>query len=430
MDEVAQHSGVAAEAEAVQALILKEVEVRMERQSEVLWRKGQAEIRRLQQEQQSTTGLVRMLQERQEQLIVDSRELKGALVDVTAQFELVVKEMRGLLRALPGDRDGRRSPSAASTSASEVPREELPAVPCPHPSAAWPEMVPHTWPCSGDPTDMRAYDPEDFAYGSYMGFHTPPRLPAPAVPAMPALPATPGPVSVLSLASVLSNSAPPAAAASPAPASGLKRLNLSEFLGQQDGEQPMPVHVETLEIELAKEPGFETLGVEVQQGKDGSLRVAGVDEHGLVGHHNLQQASEATKLLVGDQILEANGVRGDPDEMLRACKAHQRVFFVIARSVVAALPNPTSAGGAPRSQQEWACATPQATRMRPEAQEFVPSAQKEPLLPPGLEAFDTPLGLSLAGGWLAGGLLDAYPGSVAAASPAPEQDELRRALFQ
>eukprot|EP00442_Polarella_glacialis_P003197 CAMPEP_0115121766 /NCGR_PEP_ID=MMETSP0227-20121206/46433_1 /TAXON_ID=89957 /ORGANISM="Polarella glacialis, Strain CCMP 1383" /LENGTH=521 /DNA_ID=CAMNT_0002523591 /DNA_START=58 /DNA_END=1623 /DNA_ORIENTATION=+ len=220
---------------------------------------------------------------------------------------------------------------------------------------------------------------------------------------------------VLSLASALPSST---ATLTPSPSPGpLKRLQLAECLGDQvssniavvvDREMmktpPLPglpeANYNLVTVELVKEPGFVTLGIEVDQ-VDGGLRVDWIDEHGLVGRFNATQAAKqkGEKVHIGDQIIEVNGFRRDPNRMLHECKVGQRLALTLSRRAQAS----SGKDGVAADEHQDAVSSsgktgsPVARKLRPEAQVFVPSAQKEgppssfeapapsALPPPGLE---------------------------------------------
>jgi hypothetical protein len=204
-----------------------------------------------------------------------------------------------------------------------------------------------------------------------------------------------------------------------------------------------------VKVEVMKEPGFATLGIEVSRENGTALRVESIDEHGLVGRHNQQQDSEESKILVGDRIIEANGIRHDPNRILHECKAMQHISFTLCRDqprggspvdgaagstskmvgcressnlietteqprkdvatgamcpkaevTPSSLLSALQGDGTPKVKES----TPQTTRLRPEAQVFVPSAKKavaEPLMlvPPGLDNYEQ---YDVAGGANAG----------------------------
>jgi hypothetical protein len=208
--------------------------------------------------------------------------------------------------------------------------------------------------------------------------------------------------------------------------------------GSTAGSGLAPRDSTLVKVEVVKEPGFTTLGIEVNEENGTALRVESIDEHGLVGRHNQQQESEDCKILVGDRIVEANGIRNDPNMILHECKVMQQLSFTLSRDqsrgglqVDGAAGSTTNVAGCwessnldetiaqpggdvptgamcPRAElslpslhSALQCdgtpkvkeSTPQATRLRPEAQVFVPSAKKameEPVMPvpPGLETYE------------------------------------------
>mmetsp|Transcript_70113 Transcript_70113/g.132171 ORF Transcript_70113/g.132171 Transcript_70113/m.132171 type:complete len:590 (-) Transcript_70113:312-2081(-) len=155
-------------------------------------------------------------------------------------------------------------------------------------------------------------------------------------------------------------------------------------------------------VELVKEQGFVTLGMEVNQIDSMSLRVESVDEHGLVGRHNARQESDASRVREGDRIVEVNNIMHDPNQMLNECKVQQRLVLKLLRDPscppILSTPTPSRAGAIASNSESnevnaedaFAAAdeehqqkegkllsSPAAThRLRPEASVFVPSAQK------------------------------------------------------
>merc|ERR1712137_1270098 len=100
--------------------------------------------------------------------------------------------------------------------------------------------------------------------------------------------------------------------------------------------------------------------------------VEGIDHHGLVARHNAIQDSDTQGLLVGDRIVEVNSVRQDPGKILEQCKIAQRLLITVARYVLG--------GAATRSinhVRNDSASSPPPMRLRPEAEVFVPSAQKD-----------------------------------------------------
>merc|ERR1719261_627669 len=119
------------EFEALRNRLMSEIEAKLSQKEESLWRRGQVEIRKLQLETAQVTSCVSKLQERQATLVSENQKMRGALLEVTSKFELVVTEMREALRALP-QRSGEAdllspSPSVASTSASDAVAKDEPS---------------------------------------------------------------------------------------------------------------------------------------------------------------------------------------------------------------------------------------------------------------------------------------------------------------
>lgn len=176
---------------------------------------------------------------------------------------------------------------------------------------------------------------------------------------------------------------------------------------------PAP-QLEFVSVEIVKDPGFVTLGIEVNQVDGASLCIESIDEQGLVGRYNARQdAHSASCVQVGDLVIEVNGIRQDPNLMLQECKERQRLCFTIARDSTrthgSGSRKGSSSHGEGSSTEEDASSakapSPAARRMRPEATVFVPASHAvqenqnlsaPPLLlpavvvaPPGFESFDT-----------------------------------------
>lgn len=489
------------ELETLKGRIMADIEAKLSQKEESLWRRGQVEIRRLQIEQQQVNVSIKQMQEQQAALNTESQKIRGVLLEVTTKFERVVNEMREVLRALPQRSGGEHpspSPSVASTSASEVARDEHSFEPsgldcsvltAGEPSGAWSSVTPTSrtprganerslelvqmWHSRGPGEglmDTPCFDAEDLVWTAEGGaLCTPQRatssqedlsrhldttVAAPPPPPSWRLPAVASPApAVLSLANAL----PSAASLTPVQSPGFKRLHLAEHIEQQVGETPphperqsesSPVAVtgdateamrrepKLISVELAKEPGFVTLGMEVKMTEDLSLRIESIDEHGLVGRHNWRQDAEDARVRVGDCIVEANGVSNDPQGMLQECKARQRLVFKLLRGGEGqGMAKETTAHGedlAPGNPEDEAAAvdttkvgSPLSTRLRPEARIFVPSAQKEAApAPPGLEGYkDAPQA--------ACNDMHRYEGAEPAAGCVHSRDreEVKRALF-
>mmetsp|Transcript_72195 Transcript_72195/g.167307 ORF Transcript_72195/g.167307 Transcript_72195/m.167307 type:complete len:497 (-) Transcript_72195:440-1930(-) len=482
------------EIEALKGRIMADIEAKLVQKEESLWRRGQVEIRKLQLEQQQVTQSINKMQDKQATLTTENQKIRGVILEVTSKFERVVNEMREVLRTLPQRRAGEQlspSPSVASTSASEVARDEhsfeqpseqnsictaneqsgawssvssrgkaqTPATQTP--AAQTPVPMWHTRGSGEGLTELPSFDVEEFSgTGDGRTFSTPPRgsplqeepgqqtsstLVAPPPPQSWRLGtvASPAPA-VLSLASAL-----PSASHITTPSPGLKRLHLAEHIEQQANGSTMesmrPVESaasatsgsgcsqqrsDLLTVELAKEPGFVTLGMEVKQIDGCSLRIESIDEHGLVGRHNLRQDSESNKVLVGDRIIEANGVRTDPNRMLQECKVRQRLVFTLLRGADMLLGAGKDLAASDEDLAEKnLVGSPLPTRLRPEARIFVPSARKDPTAPapPGLEGYDV-AGLPGASAITAVQHVQAAE-TIAELGPPVFEEEVKRALF-
>eukprot|EP00933_Yihiella_yeosuensis_P043281 TRINITY_DN38025_c0_g1_i1.p1 TRINITY_DN38025_c0_g1~~TRINITY_DN38025_c0_g1_i1.p1 ORF type:complete len:497 (-),score=116.82 TRINITY_DN38025_c0_g1_i1:189-1679(-) len=268
---------------------------------------------------------------------------------------------------------------------------------------------------SAVPPPLRAADTD--AQGLKLLF-TPPRTsPAPAgvAPPMPASwDCNVSSPAVLSLASAL-----PSAVATNTPSSppsGLKQLHLAEFIDECLGDQqtsasrqlmnatpPLPSgkagssasasaaagkKYRFINVAVAKEQGFTTLGMEVNQ-VDDALLVTHVDEHGLVGRFNARQDPYADgRVLAGDCIIDVNNVRKDPDRMLQECKYAQVLSLTLRR------PASTDKAGKRQDDEKKGSSSP-VTKLRPDAEVFVPSARKEPLAQPSAQIAFAPPGLEL-----------------------------------
>lgn len=465
------------ELEALKGGIMAEIEMKLSEKEHHLWKRGQVEIKRLQQEQQQVKECIGQMQGRQDSLLEENKQIRGALVEVTTRFELVVKEMREVLRALPQQRsDGTSlgtqaasavlqpspSPSVASTAVSEVLREETnldisyetlggSAERTRSRTTPSTEQRNQNSPTAENTKAAAAELRMDEDIGNVsQTFCTPPRNGAASAQDSSLDTGLATNPAVLSLA----NSLPPTSTASstPNPSPGAcKRLQLAECLtgGQASAASPSPSssrpaavaaapptppqrrtepvapalaagpvppsparNFDFLNVEIVKEPGFVTLGIEVNQVDGVSLRVESIDEHGLVGRYNARQEDRGgSRVLVGDRVIEVNGVGQDPNEMLKECKVRQRLCFTIARdSRRVSLQGASDAAAASTDEHSAeeepagaASSSPVATRMRPEASVFVPASQATqevsaapPLVlpavavvPPGFESYDT-----------------------------------------
>lgn len=87
--------------EQLQKEIMAGLEAVLATKSESLWKRGQAELKKLQQERDQVTSSLQELQDRQEILMVEHTAMRNALLDITSKLEFVVTEMREALRVLP-----------------------------------------------------------------------------------------------------------------------------------------------------------------------------------------------------------------------------------------------------------------------------------------------------------------------------------------
>lgn len=423
-----------AEIEALKTGIMAEIEAKLSNKEDNLWKRGQVEIKRLQTDHQQVKDSIGQLQDKQSSLLTENKQIRGALLEVTTRFELVVKEMREVLRALPQQRgtvttgtiasvsrvafQPSPSPSVASTTASEALRDDL------SPDTSYDQIgssersgaraTPSTGVRSQQSPGVSAKQTIEAELRKDMGaatFCTPPRNDMAAAKDSGLDGGVVGSPAVLSLA----NSLP---AASTPNSSACKRLQLAECLDGQ-ASTPMPSvgslpaprsppatrHAEPtsaarqfdfVNVEVVKEAGLVTLGIEVNQVDGVSLCVESVDDDGLVGRHNAQlPTASASRVLVNDRIMEVNGVKGNPNLMLQECKGSQRLNFIICRGRKAC-----DGGAAPEQ-----VASPSGKKLRPEASVFVPASQAAQEVraappcvlpavggvPPGFENFDTGL---------------------------------------
>eukprot|EP00930_Biecheleria_cincta_P091950 TRINITY_DN8166_c0_g1_i2.p1 TRINITY_DN8166_c0_g1~~TRINITY_DN8166_c0_g1_i2.p1 ORF type:complete len:532 (-),score=84.53 TRINITY_DN8166_c0_g1_i2:353-1903(-) len=400
--------------DALQKRIMVEIQGKLSQKEESLWRRGQVEIKRLQIQQQEVTGMVSMMQERQEALVKENQAIRVALMEVTSKFEQVVKQMREVLRALPHAQQAQIQQEEQLASGVELTPSSGPQT-----AAGWsaevhmPVTMWHGQGLTHGSTDCGSLD----ALGAKCNdsgtnsFRTPPRGAA-------ALPGDGLPIPV-SLASAISSSTtmPPL----PSPSSGVaQRLHLADWLPDQASVNKREVLAQTpprktpstsdapmtdatcatlpiqpsqkqITIEVVKEPGCTTLGIDVNQ-EGGSLRVEHIDDLGLIGRLNASQETNGTssKVCCGDFIVEVNGVRGDANRMLHECKVSQRLTLTIEKQL-------QSTEVKVESTDAEACQmSPASTKLRPDAQVFVPSARKESQIsadecatgPPGLECHE------------------------------------------
>eukprot|EP00933_Yihiella_yeosuensis_P016813 TRINITY_DN14226_c0_g2_i2.p1 TRINITY_DN14226_c0_g2~~TRINITY_DN14226_c0_g2_i2.p1 ORF type:complete len:478 (-),score=119.16 TRINITY_DN14226_c0_g2_i2:203-1636(-) len=448
--------------EALQAKIQGEIEAKLAQKEDSLWRRGQVEIKKLQQEQREVLQAVSTMQEQQAILVTENQLLRGHLAEVTGKFEEVVSKMRTVLRSLPAGQQQLLQQQLPSVIAEKVPGAEAVDVaseaqsqnrnrrtqgsPSPSPSEAstsasgeekvvrlnsaedgnskhghvdgssWQAPIWHSNQISGDPTEKLFTPPRHASAANGVEVSCPSAWSSAAAVGPAMNPA------VLSLASALPSAAKPV---TPSPTGPLKRLHLAECLGDQpkcgaelvameapplptrttsensagpallatspssaaskgsDGKAHPQQQYNFVTLELVKETGLRTLGIEVNQ-VENALCVDEIDEHGLVGFFNATQDAEQkpkeSRIFAGDRIIEVNGIRLNPNRMLQECKVAQRLMITLRRS---------------KDQQATAEGSPHSTKLRPEAQVFVPSPSAtssvlsslalRPSAPPGLE---------------------------------------------
>jgi len=469
-------SGAGAEALSNELKLLKghimaEIEAKLSQKEDILWRRGQVEIQRLKQDQQQVLSSINTMQEREAALIAENQKIRGTL----QKFEHVVQEMREVLGTLIHYQQGQGtplrtlavefspSPSVASTAATEAnvvhqegSGESMHATAMAgEKQAAWSaDESNHT--AQTTPAKTAGTTPIVKGLEEEKTFCTPPRSSSSsyAVEDVSALTSTlPVPPSwraavvsspaVLSLATVLSSSGPQ----TPNPPSSALKVNLAECLEKSSPEAMTPAprrraeiasaspalaqKQEMVSLELVKEEGFQTLGIEVNQ-VEGSLVVDKIDEHGLVGYWNNRRDSNQSRILTGDRIIEVNGIKQDSKRMLHECKVRQRLSIVLARTRVVSTESPLEVG------------SPVPRKLRPEAQVFVPCGQKDVTVssaPPGLE-YEVP---SMVGGascpsrmaellattpqLMVGDQCDLLRPMAEPFIMSPDQQEVKRALF-
>eukprot|EP00933_Yihiella_yeosuensis_P016815 TRINITY_DN14226_c0_g2_i4.p1 TRINITY_DN14226_c0_g2~~TRINITY_DN14226_c0_g2_i4.p1 ORF type:complete len:229 (-),score=70.83 TRINITY_DN14226_c0_g2_i4:28-714(-) len=110
--------------EALQAKIQGEIEAKLAQKEDSLWRRGQVEIKKLQQEQREVLQAVSTMQEQQAILVTENQLLRGHLAEVTGKFEEVVSKMRTVLRSLPAGQQQLLQQQLPSVIAEKVPGAE------------------------------------------------------------------------------------------------------------------------------------------------------------------------------------------------------------------------------------------------------------------------------------------------------------------
>jgi hypothetical protein len=320
------HEQMSGPMEMLKAAILADIEEKLALKEEALWVKGQAELRKLQQEHKQLQSSVNDLRSEQDRLRMENRSMREAMGALSLSCEAVVKQVHLALRALPREPLCTSSPSAGSTMASE---DGL----CEASEDALSTPKSQVKGCSSailSPTDLPSMRQESDC--------APMRLSD-------------------------SETGDALTAAFASPSSTPSRARSAIF------------------VRISKDVGFTSLGIDVKQLKNETLRVKSVDVDGLVQQHNMKQASDASKIMVGDCITTVNGVGGDSDAMLAVCKQSSVLDFVLQR---------TSGEVFDADSDDETESTPMvanSSSLRKEAAVFMPFAQGDMLLqtlPPGL----------------------------------------------
>eukprot|EP00448_Togula_jolla_P025248 CAMPEP_0170653546 /NCGR_PEP_ID=MMETSP0224-20130122/47462_1 /TAXON_ID=285029 /ORGANISM="Togula jolla, Strain CCCM 725" /LENGTH=364 /DNA_ID=CAMNT_0010985419 /DNA_START=27 /DNA_END=1122 /DNA_ORIENTATION=+ len=193
------HRNIMEEVEAILARQGEEVEAILARQADSLWKRGQAELGRLQLEKSQVITSLSELQARQEQMVAEQTAMRGALAALTSKLEFVATEMREAVRSLPSRASTPGSPEVAGACQSDGDGAR---------ALAKGSVVP-PW---TDDHKVDALEDPALLFSSLSGSQTPPRLPragqdltaAPGSQSRHMAPQLPGsPAVLLSLASVL-----------------------------------------------------------------------------------------------------------------------------------------------------------------------------------------------------------------------------------
>jgi len=90
--------GLTSVAEALREEIMVDVEAVLSQKADSLWKRGQAELGKMQQDRKEVANSIANLQKRQETLIAEQTAMQGALLDITTKMEFVAMEMREALQ--------------------------------------------------------------------------------------------------------------------------------------------------------------------------------------------------------------------------------------------------------------------------------------------------------------------------------------------
>lgn len=101
----AAEGGLGGLADALREEIMVDVEAVLAQKADSLWKRGQAELGKMQQDRKEVASSIAELQRRQDLLIDEQTSMHDALLDITTKMEFVAMEMREALRAV-GKGDG------------------------------------------------------------------------------------------------------------------------------------------------------------------------------------------------------------------------------------------------------------------------------------------------------------------------------------
>jgi len=457
--------------ERLKEQVMLDIEAKLDQKEGNLWRRGQVEIKKLQAEQQQVFSHVQKLQEQQSVLVSQSQQMQETLLAVTSKLEMVVTEMRSVLHALPhleGRQFGRhsRSPSVVSTSATEALEDIDLASGASLSLAATPAAY-----LAGDRSAGSALPtPVPLRVDKDSSYYTPPR--ASGVDSGVTTAASASSTGAFSAAPLLSLATRlPLSMATP------QRLHLAACLEQQCPTNmmtpssivamsgtPAPPSVmpvlpasqrQVFKIEIKKDAQVSNLGIEVKHDDaDVCLVVDRIEEVGLIARHNSVAQGYAEQVRVGDKIIAVNEIAHNAARMLQECKSRQRLAFTIARDAQdGAAGSQALVQSTPTNHLERACDTMcekllesleeeesqeamqgksssfWGKQLRPDAQVFVPSAQKSvptpvsappPGLVGGLTGYDAASLLLGRGPFTAPHMTSGPPGAPTMALLAPQ----------
>eukprot|EP00929_Paragymnodinium_shiwhaense_P001383 TRINITY_DN101611_c0_g1_i1.p1 TRINITY_DN101611_c0_g1~~TRINITY_DN101611_c0_g1_i1.p1 ORF type:complete len:440 (-),score=105.85 TRINITY_DN101611_c0_g1_i1:460-1779(-) len=385
------------------------IDARVAEKEEILWRRGQVEIQRLQKEQLHIKETVNKVLRNQQKIDTEMKKYKGALLNLTKNFETVANEMKHVCKSLPKTTSTSGTalhadssfhhlsptPSTASTALPDASRHRR-DLPTPMSTMTYADAIAaasadrgteqramgrstdrsQRWqlrtPAQRPPSTLEVWADEEDTESSTAPlalFQSPQAdLSALSLPGLP-LTCTPGlPADVMDCS--MDGAFNASEILSPEPEGDTPDSSSSNEQVSESDRSGLVC------IEIVKEPGFVTLGIEVNENDNpGCLTIEGIDESCLVACHNSRQDVEQHKMRVGDCIVAVNDAKQDPERMLQECKKQQRLQFWILRKC------DTRA-----VQRELSPAGMAAGSLRPEAVPFVPYTEHQVPLPPGLNA--------------------------------------------